>query len=749
MADYAQWNDATTPLAGDELAVIFQDGHEVKTAVSNFGGGGSQNAILVEGGSSEKISAFPNSPTTLQQDDGLLAGVQRLGDDDILENVNFNWRQTVGAALANLVTPANISGNGPHDLTGFEYSTIIVDVAPSGTQVLTLPEASNYPSGGSELSSAVFTIVYAGHDGFSLQIVAPSDNDIIWGDNVTQLGATIETPTGPATLVLTTDGSSNWFVVAGSGTWTGFNAEVSGLPFTLQSPTRVEQGAAAVTVTLLASGNIGAGTSVSVNSAGHAVQTWGPAPNVAGVISIAANTGLAYGGLIRLSSTQFVGWTTNTTGQAIVVPVAKSGTALTVGTPNSGIVSAIGAILPMSATTFIVVDQSTTCFFATVSGGAITVGASASASAGVTALASLSATSFVLVLTDGSAQVGTVSGTTISFGTAVTMGSGSFNGGVAQVNALSSSLFVVCFGDGANSNEFTAVAATVIGNTITAGTAVAAAGSSVAYLSASGPLSTTHFAMGYSVGPSSAAFAIVGSVSGTVVTLGAPALVSYSTVLPIVTPQPATGGVPLAFAVIDATHIAFGAGGVYPLICSISGTTLTVPNPVILANSGYPTVLTLSTAFVTSVPATSLAINSIAAVGSNIIVSDGVSNVYEIDSSNNISPSIQHPTLWNYGLTPADSTTVVAWFTDWNDNFLARVITFEPVNASSPIGTSASAATSGNPVTITLSGACSGFTGLSPGQQYYSNGDGSITTANIGHPIGVAKDSATLIVNPR
>lgn len=219
------------------------------------------------------------------------------------------------------------------------------------------------------------------------------------------------------------------------------------------------------------------------------------------------------------------------------------------------------------------------------------------------------------------------------------------------------------------------------------------------------------------------------------------------------------GGPFIAATVIDSTHVAIGAGGVLPQTITVSGTSLSVPTAIPLSSDSVAPAAMSNSIFLPTAPGLSntnnpntvgsLAINSVVNCGGTLMVVDGASAVYEVSSSGARSPNVIHPDLWDYGLSPIDSTHALAWFLDFNMNFKGRVITLEAINASPPIGCSASAVTSGNPATITLSGACAGFTGLTPGAQYYANGDGTLTTANIGHPMGVAKDTATLLVSPR
>jgi hypothetical protein len=515
------------------------------------------------------------------------------------------------------------------------------------------------------------------------------------------------------------------------------------------------------TITLTAGTNIAAGTSVSINTSGQAVQTWGPAPNIAGVVTaIPAFTGGLYAAVVPLSPTIFIAWATDLTSSTKFVVLTKTGTSVVVGSVVTQIVP-IAKIVPLTATEFIFIDINGVAYDCTITGtgaGAIiTIGTGYNnpSSIAIVEAQQLAAASFVEFLKDGTAVTGSVSGGVITFGTPVTIGSGTISNVVGQIEVLTSGLFVVVFSDSGNSNFLTGVACTVSGTTESCGSAAAISGAPAATVSFPGILTTSTFALGYSIpsGGNNAAYGVVGSVSGTTVTFGTPQVLSYGAAQPTVTPQIA-GGSPneMSMTVVSPTSIAFGAGNVLPQVVTVSGTSLTVPTLVPLSNIGYSSSIypinTDVAATVTNGPNGSLSINSVVAVGSNLMVVDGVANVYEVSSAGVQSPLIEHVNLYNYGLTPADSTTVLGWFLDFGGNFQARVITYEPIN-NGPIGFAGSACTNGNPCTITVAGVATGFSGLAPGVTYYSNGDGTITLGNtggIGTLAGVALTSSTILI---
>ena len=130
---------------------------------------------------------------------------------------------------------------------------------------------------------------------------------------------------------------------------------------------------------------------------------------------------------------------------------------------------------------------------------------------------------------DGEAIVGTVSGTSISFGTAVTFQSAA-SSGYAAVNYMSAvydanaQKVVMAWQDRDNSNYGKAVVGTVSGTSISFGTAVTFESAGSHFLSASYDSNAQKVAIFYQDrGNSHAGTAIVGTVSGTSISFGSPA----------------------------------------------------------------------------------------------------------------------------------------------------------------------------------------------------------------------------------
>lgn len=230
MADYAQWNDATTPLSGDELAVIFQNGNEVKTEVSNFGGGAAVSAILVESGSSKKISQLPGAshPLSVTNPQEGVPAVQVDGDDDLV-NTFLTRGNLLGTPLTNITRTFLVVGMGPNSLVGHEYSTIMCEA--TGALTLQLGDIHDYDT---EAQGATYTIVMASEPGASVEIDAPVNNSFNWGSNFSPNGGTLTTtqPGSSITITGNPDGFV-WYVESFEGTWT---MTTTGSPVTFTSP---------------------------------------------------------------------------------------------------------------------------------------------------------------------------------------------------------------------------------------------------------------------------------------------------------------------------------------------------------------------------------------------------------------------------------------------------------------------------------------------------------------------------------
>ncbi len=502
------------------------------------------------------------------------------------------------------------------------------------------------------------------------------------------------------------------------------------------------------TITLTADTNIAAGTAVSVNAAGHAVQTFGLSPAIANTaLLIAAPTALAQSEpltTLQLNSSNFVTFSPGGAPTTGMISASISGTVITPGTFKTSAYEEMQGAAALSSSSFVFTYTTSggamEVAAATISGGVITIGTPEQPSGATTAplnapqmsnIVALSSTSFLLTFYDGSQcwyQVGTVSGTTITLGTP-----GDTNVPSGNINltplALSATEVVLAWSTG---GSLFAMSGTISSTTLTAGSPVSVSANVSAQFSIAAA-GTSHFVVAWGDNTDAyQAFAVAGSSSTTTTTLGTVALVS---------PSVGQGGAPVVTA-LSSTEIAFlGGGFVGPSIGSLSGVTLTITAGVSLPLPILGGLTATQYQFQTGQLWPPLA----AVSSTEFAWMDPQYNIYEGTTSGVNSPPIEHTGLWSYALFPISASQVLAVIQDFQGNISARVVGVNAIN-SRPIGCSASAVTSGNPATITLSGACSGFSGLSPGVEYYANGDGTLTTANTGYSIGVALTSSQLLV---
>lgn len=515
-------------------------------------------------------------------------------------------------------------------------------------------------------------------------------------------------------------------------------------------------GGSSPTFALTAAENIATNTAVSVNASGQAVAHWGPAPNIAGAVTLfgGASTGTrsaqAIASLPLSGGAKFV-----TFSSAGAQAGAISGTTIALGALDSSSDPSLHAIsigygpqtgfiegAALSASTFVVVYNDPGSGFpnaviGTVSGGnAISygspvqlfgVGTHSAAGAGVIALSS---TSFLcaLQLTDSSQQMiaATVSGTTITAGTPITI-TNNDDDGYTAIAQLSSTLFAVAYNDGnAGGDPITAVAVTLAApRTLTAHTplTIGDTGGSF-YLN---KLSSSSFVLDYTAADSNRK-AIAGSVDGSNnITYGSPVVAGPA------------GGV--AWSTPFGTGIAIqGVAYIAPQVISASGTALTVSAATGIERGSLP----LSQAY----PGV---FGPIAAMSSSVLMfADTFFSIFEMNASGVLSPPLQHQFLTNYWLYPIDATHALAVLCDNSGTAFARAIAIgSSFNATPPVGITAAGAASSASVTIQNAGKLTGLSGLTPGATYYSSGDGLLTTADTGHPMGTALSATEMAVAPR
>lgn len=509
------------------------------------------------------------------------------------------------------------------------------------------------------------------------------------------------------------------------------------------------------TFSLTAATNIAAQTGVSVNGSGQAVQTWGPAPQIAGTATLFSGSGAgtgagAFSALVVSPSTVVV-YQNLFSASITAQPLSQTGGVVTAGTANSS--ALIEYAFPVGA-------------------GLGQVGA-----------AVLSSTLYVLPFDDPNNSFGlsvipaTVSGNTITYGSitlvqALTGGLQSQSPFTGFIASLTSSTFAIAYPDG--TNGIWIVIGTVSGSggsaTVTLGTPLELSTTGNAGVNqevALTALSATSVLVGWQDSGTSELVVALVNISGTTPTVsGSPVSISGTANYPYV-----LASVTSTLAIVEP---ASPASAVSAYVLKVNGGTLSVgsaqavaPNAalwfqamsptdvLVWGNSGIgniysvdATALTLT--LVGALPLAASAQNSTFASGLSgnlAIVTDTNNTIYEVDTGNDVSPGFQHFNLQSYWLYTLDTTHALALLQHATTDVLsARVINVEPLNPTPPVGISLAAVSSGNPVSVTIAGAACGFSGLSISGTYYYNGDGSIGADDTGYPAGTALSMTCLKV---
>lgn len=517
-----------------------------------------------------------------------------------------------------------------------------------------------------------------------------------------------------------------------------------------------------VPISLTAATNLAAGTAVSVNGSGEAVQTWGPAPNIGGVVTVGEtavvqiNDAPPFAVVLTAAAALLV--TPVPSGfAAAVTPCTIAGETITLGTADTSVASVNAqAFAPISASQFVVAyaDPGNTGAL-TVAVGTITAGVIAYgtpqvvASGGGSAVLMVVLTASLIVIGYNDDNTGnqafaalSISGSAITVGTPQALAVGSPKMDMA---ALSATAFAAALPDSATSKA-SGVVGTVSGTTITLGTLT-----DVSSSTGQGPVGlrafdATHIIMTYAQAGNSV-YAVAGSISTRTITWGTPELVTeVSSNLPPLARQ--------LVGILDTTHAALAVSLALPLVATLTAPNALALSPIEAISTRTPNLYNVIAgnapnpdSLPTDLVWSALAIHS----SSLFMVANLVSDIAEVGVSagaSTMSPLIEHRSLWGYFLYALDPTHALAAFITWDGRFQARIIATAAPNASAPIGCVATGVTAGNAASIVTTGACGGFSGLTAGAQYYANGDGSVTTVDTGHPIGVAISATQLAVNP-
>ena len=347
----------------------------------------------------------------------------------------------------------------------------------------------------------------------------------------------------------------------------------------------------------------------------------------------------------------------------------------------------------------------------------------------------------------GTAIVGTVSGTAISFGTAVVFESASVSGfGMGATFDSDSNKVVFAYTDAGNSSYGTGIVGTVSGTSISFGTAVVFNSATVYYTSATFDSNSNKVVIAYRDGGNSYhGYGIVGTVSGTAISYGTGVnFEAASTQFISATFDSDSNKVVIAYndednsghgtavvGTVSGTAISFGT----PVVFEAATTTLNSSNAATFdsgsnkvvivysddGNSGYGTV--------------------IQGTVSGTAISFGSAVVFEAADSD-----------YNAATFDSNSNKVAIAYADHGNSEYGTGVVYSTtatnLTAANLLGISDAAISDTASGNITVKGgiAVNGLTSLTPGTDYYAQGDGTISTSSSGDAVKLGRAlSATSI----
>ena len=395
----------------------------------------------------------------------------------------------------------------------------------------------------------------------------------------------------------------------------------------------------------------------------------------------------------------------------------------------------------------------------------------------------------------GTAAVGTVSGTSISFGTPVVFEAAATSYCAAIFNATGSKV-VICYQDAGNSSYGTAIVGTVSGTSVSFGTPTVFESADTSFVKAAYDVSTDRVVVTYrDAGNSSYGTAAVGTVSGTGITFGTPVVYSSSNTL-YGTPVYDSTNAKVVIGYRDAansnygtarvgtvsgTSISFGTAAVFESAASsfISGAFDSAAGKVVFVylddgNSFYGTAVvgTVSGTGITfGTPVVYLSQSTTVFAASFDTVSNKIGIMYRDPGNSNYgtavagavsgtSISFESPFVFESAATDhlavcfhtGASAFVTGYEDEGNSNYgTSCVVGFNNTTLTTEnyIGISNAAYSDAATATIQIVGAVDDAQlGLTPGQAYYVQGDGTLATTpdDISVFAGTAISATELII---
>ena len=337
----------------------------------------------------------------------------------------------------------------------------------------------------------------------------------------------------------------------------------------------------------------------------------------------------------------------------------------------------------------------------------------------------------------GTAIVGTVSGTSISFGSAVVFATAS----TAEISATfdsSNNKVVIAYKDAGNSDHGTAIVGTVSGTSISFGSEVVFESAAVAQVKTAFDTSSNKVVIVYQdQGNSNYGTAIIGTVSGT--------SISFGTAVVYLAANAQSNGVPVIDTDTSKVIISYKDNGNSNYgtarVGTVSGTSISFGTAVVF-NSGT-TQLYTGQAYHSSLQKTVIAYRD---------DSDNTDGNYNVGTVSGTDISFSGEVTFNSGRTDnssliydPDSTNLVVSFEDNANSSHGTSLVFSP---STLVTTRGQVADGGHALVDTQGAISDNQTGLTAGQSYYVQDDGTISTT-AGDPsvfAGTAVSATKLIV---
>jgi len=326
----------------------------------------------------------------------------------------------------------------------------------------------------------------------------------------------------------------------------------------------------------------------------------------------------------------------------------------------------------------------------------------------------------------GTAVVGTVSGNSISFGTPEQFE----NGITLEISATydsSNGKVVIAYRDQGNSNRGTAIVGTVSGNSITFGSTVLYHSNRVNHVSSTYDSSNNKVVIAYQdEANSDYGTAIVGTVSGTSISFGSSAVFESSDCDSLAATYDSTNN-KVVIAYRDDGDSDKGKA----VVGTVSGTSISFGTPVVFESSNIDT-WSLSATFDSTNNKVVIVYADFGNSGYGTVINGTVSGT----SISFGSPLVFESASTGYSSVTYDSTndkSVAVYRDSGNSSYgTASVITSDTLSSNLTsenfIGISNGAYTNGQTATIQIAGSVDDAqSSLTPGQQYYVQGDGTLS----------------------